>query len=294
MFVRDVRLHSTDFERTFDDNELLLRNGCRNYKIAGVRIYINSIEYICGLQFSYLDIDKGKVIEGNAAIGYFASTSSKKLLFDNDEYVIGVGGRAGAILDELHFTTDKGKVHGFGGKGGRPFEYRLSPGYHMGAVSVCWRGYVNGLQFDYKKIPTGTKKEPIGNNGLGQLLEDYFESAIEYLSCREIMRLFLVSKSIAARRTTSERFWIKCLSLGDPCVLTYLTALMNRFAVPAMKTFFDLFRWRDIPIVEESPDNYKLAFTEELMQNGQSYLVVFKVLFKNYVSAMWDSCMLTL
>ena len=228
-------------------------------------------------------------------MGDHKNPRSDKFVFDDDEYIIAVGGRAGAILDELRFVTSKKKLYRFGGTGGTSFEYQLQKGYHMGAVAICWFDCVNGLQFDYKKIPDQANPNKLKvNSRVGELFEDCLESAIEYLSCREIMRLFLVSKSIAARRTTSERFWIKCLSLGDPCVLTYLTALMNRFAVPAMKTFFDLFRWRDIPIVEESPDNYKLAFTEELMQNGQSYLVVFKVLFKNYVSAMWDSCMLTL
>lgn len=65
--VRDIRIHSADFERIFDDNALLAAAGCSYYKICSVRVHIDQSKYLCGLQFTYLNLETRHKIEGHAA-----------------------------------------------------------------------------------------------------------------------------------------------------------------------------------------------------------------------------------
>lgn len=80
-------------------------------------------------------------------------------MFEENEYVVGVAGRAGAILDSLSFLTSRKRVFSFGGEGGDYFEYCLRDGYHIGAASINLNYYLAGFQFDYRKIPRASIKK---------------------------------------------------------------------------------------------------------------------------------------
>lgn len=138
---------------------------------------------------------------------------------EENEYVVGVAGRTGAIFDSLSFITSRKRLFNFGGEGAEYFEYLLRDGYHMGAASIHLNNYLAGFQFDYKKIPRAGIK--MNKPQAAQFFEDCFEKIIEFLSCADVLRLFRVSKSTSARRLISERFWVKCLSLGDALIVAY-------------------------------------------------------------------------
>lgn len=72
------------------------------------------------------------------------------------------------------------------------------------------------------------------------------------------MHLFLINKTISEYRKISERFWTKCLSLGDPCVLTYLSGLRKRYELESMDIFSkELYHWEEL-VVESDYNSYKL------------------------------------
>jgi hypothetical protein len=75
-----------------------------------------------------------------------------------DEYVVAVAGRTGMIIDQLKFVTSKGRTYKVGGKGGEEFSHALPQGYHIGAISATKKSFLQGFQFDYKKILTGKQK----------------------------------------------------------------------------------------------------------------------------------------
>jgi hypothetical protein len=75
-----------------------------------------------------------------------------------DEYVVAVGGRLGLIVDQLKFVTNKGRTFTVGGQGGNEFSHELPHGYHMGAISAAKMTYLQGFQFDYKRIPVSKHK----------------------------------------------------------------------------------------------------------------------------------------
>lgn len=63
----------------------------------------------------------------------------------------------GYIIDNIRFFTTKGRLVGFGGKGGKPHKYKLAEGLQVGAISANLSSYLDGFQFDCKRIPVNEK-----------------------------------------------------------------------------------------------------------------------------------------
>ncbi len=84
-------------------------------------IRIRSGQFVNSIQAVYID-QNGGVIQGpeRGAGGGFEQTIS----FEPDEFILAVGGRAGELIDQLSFVTNK-KIYGpYGGNGGNPFSFQ--------------------------------------------------------------------------------------------------------------------------------------------------------------------------
>jgi hypothetical protein len=67
-----------------------------------------------------------------------------------------------------------------------------------------------------------------------------FNNAIEYLSVRDVLQLFIVCRKIADFRRVSETFWGKCLVLCDGIVLHYLSGLVFKSSTSQLSKFLDI------------------------------------------------------
>lgn len=206
----------------YDDNKVLVKHNCAKYKISKVTIgtYRN---YVSCLQFSYLNFETGKEIDGHAmGKRWMALSNLKTLKLKEDEYLTGWTARTGLIVDRLGVLTTHGGDLIVGGNGGIPIVFTGEPGYHVGAVSASIHFALTGLQFNLIPIPTKIEEEKKVEPFIFFESERLFGFAIKYLSLRETMHLFLVSRKVAQYRIISEAFWMKCLSVCDPLALLYL------------------------------------------------------------------------
>jgi hypothetical protein len=52
-------------EKQFDDNDILKKQKCTNYKISRIRVVENHNHYVTGIQMEYKNLDTDEIIEGS-------------------------------------------------------------------------------------------------------------------------------------------------------------------------------------------------------------------------------------
>lgn len=96
--------------------------------VTGVRL-VTGKKYVDSLQFQY---DKSKWGDVHGAQG---KTPNVKFALDSGEYIVRVDYRSGSMLDAIGFVTNKGRTFGpFGGGGGSPHSYSVTPGEKLGCM----------------------------------------------------------------------------------------------------------------------------------------------------------------
>jgi hypothetical protein len=137
----------------YDDNKILRKYNCTKYKISKVTIGTYN-SYVSNIQFSYLNFETGKEIDGQIMGKQWAALSiNKTLKLKIDEYLIGFTIRAGLIIDRLGLITTHGSELIVGGNGGLPSVFMGEPGYHVGAISASIQYALSGFQFNLLAIP---------------------------------------------------------------------------------------------------------------------------------------------
>lgn len=110
------------------------------------------------------------------------------------------------------------------------------------------------------------------------------------------MRLFLVSKKVAEFRKTSEKFWIKCITLYDRVVMSYLQGLASTYKLEQLDAYLHkYYSVRDVGFantIENSnrfTTNLNLTQLSQNLVEGKTYLIVVGAEFKNSVFDFGDT-----
>eukprot|EP01017_Pseudomicrothorax_dubius_P008703 TRINITY_DN12873_c0_g1_i2.p1 TRINITY_DN12873_c0_g1~~TRINITY_DN12873_c0_g1_i2.p1 ORF type:complete len:240 (-),score=36.07 TRINITY_DN12873_c0_g1_i2:120-839(-) len=142
---------------TYNDSVLLGLVGSTTHKPKEIHIFHDN-KYVYGLEVIYSDKSKSvtDISSGphkGSEAGFFTSTS--KLVLDDDEYIIEVGGGAGAWMDRIHFVTNKMRKESYGGPGGDEFWLSAPIQHHFATFTVGIGGHLHNIEVKLAPIPSG-------------------------------------------------------------------------------------------------------------------------------------------
>lgn len=112
-------------------------------------IRIRAAKMVDGIQVVYT-LQDGRTLEGNQHGGRGGNQAVFRL--DSDEYIVGISGRYGDVLDSISFITNKRTSPRFGGSGGER-DYRIDlPSGNM-AIGFCGRSgeYLDAIGLVYTR-----------------------------------------------------------------------------------------------------------------------------------------------
>lgn len=105
--------------KSYSDEEVLQSKGKKVNKLTRIRVWWS--EYMVGFEALYGDVSAGARVGSKFQEG----TDSSDFTLGDDEYITEVSGRAGQLIDQITFHTNKGRKQQFGDStGGEPFSLK--------------------------------------------------------------------------------------------------------------------------------------------------------------------------
>ncbi len=109
-------------------------------------IEVRSGLFVDGIEFTIYNPSNGSVVKSGMCGGQ--GGTSHQIVFDEDEYLIGLFGGRGDVLDSIGFVTNKKKYGPYGGKGGTSFESTLQNRKGVKVINVLAKDYRNSVIVD--------------------------------------------------------------------------------------------------------------------------------------------------
>ena len=217
----------------FDDVFLLEKN--REIKVSKIEITFIPNGYVKGIQFTYKTLSDKKEIKGNNMTTYKGKSKIQKTVFDlkDDEFIIEIFGRKGAIIDNIGFKTNLGRSLSGGGNGGGPFSIKCIKDYYFsvfaGSCGDCDDSLSN-LTVDILTLPNVIIKKEIDFK-MSTRSKNVLRLAMDFLSISECMKLFLVNKEFSKLRFDHYilgNFWTRIVYAGNNQNRRYIKEFMKR------------------------------------------------------------------
>jgi len=140
--------------QSFNDADLLA--GCVDVRLQKIRVWYD--EYVHGIQTVYETSNKGiitspkRIKEGTKK----TTLDNKEIMFNRDEFITGIKGHAGDIIDHVKFYTNKGRELRFGrSEGGNEFSLDVPVGMCVVTIRGGYGGHLHNIggSYAHMKVP---------------------------------------------------------------------------------------------------------------------------------------------